>query len=61
VQRLPYFIEEAYNIKENSNLEYISLQKPSFIVVSYAPEKDVGIDKPSMIKTWQRVTEKVNS
>jgi len=61
INRLPYFIEEAYNIKENSDLEYASLQKSSFIVVSYAPEKDEGIDKPPMIKTWQRVTEKVNS
>ena len=23
--RLPYFIEEVYNVKENPNLEYISL------------------------------------
>jgi len=61
MNRLPYFIEEVYSIKENPNLEYISLQKSSFIVVSYPLEKDAGVDKPSMIETWQRVTEKANS
>jgi len=59
--RLPFFIEEVYNTKGNLNLQYIPLQKPSFIVVSYAPEKDGVIDKAPMIETWQRVTEKVNS
>jgi len=59
--RLPFFIGEVYNSKENLNPQYISLQKPSFIVLSYAPEKDGGIDKAPMIETWQRVTEKVNS
>lgn len=61
INRLPYFIEEAYNIKENPNLKYVSLQKSSFIVASYTPEKYEGINKPPMIKTWQRVIEKVNS
>jgi hypothetical protein len=61
INRLPYFIEEGYNIKENPNLEYVSLQKSSFIVAGYAPEKDEGIDRPPMTKTWQRVIEKADS
>jgi len=61
IRRLPFFIEEVYNTKENLNLQYISLQKPSFIVASYAPENDGGIDKAPLIETWQRVAEKVNS